>query len=98
VVICLERGTHLHTAQLIPLPHTFSCFSKFQIGFTFLVSAQLGSPRKRAFKCVCVCVCACVQCGAVRCDALTEHNISGYGWRWKDGKKLVWGWVDMNHR
>jgi len=27
VVICLERGAHLHTAQLIPLPLTVSCFS-----------------------------------------------------------------------
>ena len=43
-------------AQLMPLPLTVSCFSKIQIGFTFLVPAYLGSPRKRAVKCVCVCV------------------------------------------
>ena len=36
VVICLERGADLHTAQLMPLPLTVSCFSKIQIGFTFL--------------------------------------------------------------
>ena len=35
VVICLERGADLHMAQLMPL--TVSCFSKIQIGFTFLV-------------------------------------------------------------
>ena len=29
----------LHTAQLMPLPLTVSCFSKIQIGFTFLVLA-----------------------------------------------------------
>ena len=29
----------LHTAQLLPLPLTVSCFSKIQIGFTFLVPA-----------------------------------------------------------
>ena len=27
-VICLERGADLHTAQLMPLPLTVSCFSK----------------------------------------------------------------------
>ena len=50
VVICLERGADLHVAQLMPLPPTVSCFSKIQIGFTFLVPAHLGSPRKRAVK------------------------------------------------
>jgi len=44
----------LHTAQLMPLPLTVSCFSKIQIGFTFLVLAYLSSPGKRAVKCVCV--------------------------------------------
>jgi len=34
-----------------------SCFSKIQIGFTFLVPAHPGSPGKRAVKRVCVCVC-----------------------------------------
>ena len=49
VVICLERGVDLHTAQRIPLP--------LQIGFTFLVPAHPGSPGQRAVKRVCVCVC-----------------------------------------
>ena len=40
-------------AQLMPLPLTVSCFSKIQIGFTFLVLAHLGSPGKRAVKWVC---------------------------------------------
>ena len=39
---------------------TVSCFSKIQIGFTFLVPAHPGSPGKRAVKRVCVCVRACV--------------------------------------
>ena len=57
VVICLERGADLHMAQLMPLPLTVSCFSKFQIGFTFLVPAQLGSPDKGPLnRCVRVCV------------------------------------------
>jgi len=50
VVVCLERGAHLHTAQLMPLQLTVSCFSKIQIGFTFLVPAHLGSPGQRAVK------------------------------------------------
>jgi len=56
MVICLEQGADLHMAQLMPLPLTVSCFSKIQVGFTFLVPAHLGSPRKRAVKRVCVCV------------------------------------------
>ena len=57
VVICLERGADLHMAQLMPLPLTVSCFSKIQIGFTFLVPAHLSSPRKGSLNwCVCVCV------------------------------------------
>jgi len=54
VVICLERGADLHTAQLMPLPLTVSCFSKIQIGFTFLVLAHPGSPGHRAVKWLCV--------------------------------------------
>jgi len=56
VVICLERGADLHVAQLMPLPVTVSCFSKIQIGFTFLVPAHQGSPGKSAVKRACVCV------------------------------------------
>jgi len=42
--------------SVMPLPLTVSCFSKIQIGFTFLVPAHLGSPSKRAIKRMCVCV------------------------------------------
>ena len=42
MVICLERGADLHMAQLMPLPLTVSCFSKIQLGFTFLLPAHLG--------------------------------------------------------
>jgi len=34
----------------MPLPPTVSCFSKIQIGFTFLVPAEPGNPRQRAVK------------------------------------------------
>jgi len=56
VTICLERGVDLHAVQMMPLPLTVSCFSKIQIGFTFLVPAHPGSPGQRAVKRVCVCV------------------------------------------
>ena len=46
MVICLERDADLHMAQLMPLPLTASCFSKIQIGFTFLVPAHLGSTGR----------------------------------------------------
>ena len=64
MVICLEQGADLHMAQLMPLLLTVSCFSKIQIGFTFLVLALVahpGSPGKRAVKRVCVCVCVDIQ-------------------------------------
>ena len=56
MVICLELGVDLHIAKLMPLPLTVSCFSKIQIGFTFLVLAHPGNPGHRAVKRVCVCV------------------------------------------
>ena len=56
MVICLERDADLHMARLMPLPLTVSCFSKIQIGFTFLVPAYPGSPGQRAIKRVCVCL------------------------------------------
>ena len=59
VVVCLEQGADLHTTQLMPLPLTVSCFSKIQIGLTFLVPAHPGSPGQKAVKWVCVCVCVC---------------------------------------
>jgi len=56
VVICLERGADLHTAQLMPLPFTVSCFSKIQIGLTFLVPAHPCCPRQRGYTGVCLSV------------------------------------------
>ena len=60
MVICLERDADLHMAQLMPLPVTVSCFSKIQIGFTFLDKGPLNG-------CVCVCqVFVCMQFSADR--------------------------------
>ena len=68
MVISLERGADLHMAQLMPLPLTVSCFSKIQIGFTFLVPAHPGSPGKRAVRAVRACVNSArlSMCGAGR--------------------------------
>jgi len=44
MVICLRWGAELHMAQMMPLPLTVSCFSKIQIGITFLVLAHPGNP------------------------------------------------------
>ena len=54
MVICLEQDADLHMALQMPLPLTVSCFSKIQIGFTFLVLAYPGCPRQRVVKWVCV--------------------------------------------
>ena len=59
MVICLELGADLYMAQLIPLPLTVSCFSKIQIGFTFLVLAHRVVLEKGPLN-GCVCVCECV--------------------------------------
>ena len=51
-------------AQLMPLPLTVSCFSKIQIGFTFLVLAlwltQIVLDKGPLNVCACVSVRACV--------------------------------------
>ena len=83
MVICLERGADLHMVQLMPLPLTVSCFSKIQIGFTFLVPAHLGSPGKRAVKRVCVCVCVCVRACVCVC-VCTYGRGSIFFWRRSD--------------
>ena len=62
MVICLERDADLHMAQLMPLPLTVSCFSKIQVGFTFLVPAHPVVPEKGPLNgCVCVCVCRVIN-------------------------------------
>ena len=74
MVICLERGADLHMFQLMPLPLTVSCFSKIQIGFTFLVPAHPGSPGQRAVKRVCVVVQYLLVPGAI--DVSPHHLVS----------------------
>jgi len=48
----------LHTAQLMPLPLTVSCFSKIQIGLPFWYRLTRVVPDKGPLNgCVYVCVC-----------------------------------------
>jgi len=85
----------------MPLPLTVSCFSKIQIGFTFLVPAHPGSPRQRAVKWVCVCVCVVIvivlyivtACSFVIRKYLPHHNGSGW-WQWLFGAVCTSASVD----
>jgi len=61
-------------AQLLPLPLTVSCFSKIQIGFTFLVQADPDSVGQRAVKWMCVCV-LLLLLTALNSASLLEMNI-----------------------
>jgi len=72
VVVCLERGAGLHMAQLVPLPLTVSCFSKIQIGFTFLVPAYPGIPGKGAVKRLCVLL---RRCRPTHIDLYNGHKM-----------------------
>ena len=68
-------GVRCRLAQLMPLPLTVSCFSKLQIGFTSLVPAHLGSPRKGPLNgCVCVCARAYVLLSALICWLLRDGS------------------------
>ena len=48
IVIWLERDADFHTAQLMPLPLTVSCFSKIQIWFYLSATGAPGQFRKKA--------------------------------------------------
>ena len=55
VVICLEQGADLHTAQLMPMPLAVSCFSKMQIGLPFWYRlTQVVLDKGLLNGCVCV--------------------------------------------
>ena len=80
MVICLERGADLHMFQLMPLPLTVSCFSKIQIGFAFLVPADLVVPEKWPLN-VCVCVCVCVSSRVVESGCCIVKYLCVSSWR-----------------
>ena len=72
-------GARCRLIQLMPLSLTVSCFSKIQIGFTFLESAHPGSPGQRAVKWMCVFVCVCVHANIRRYEV--HKRILGYSMR-----------------
>jgi len=79
MVICLERRADLHTAQLMPLPLTVSCFNKIQIGFTFLVPAHLVVLAEEPLN-GCVCVHVTVSSNSTHCHR--HHHCVGAD-RWE---------------
>ena len=50
MVICLEQGADLHTAQLMLLPLTVPCFSKIQIGFIIIIINRFGHKAINRFR------------------------------------------------
>ena len=86
MVICLEQFADLHMAQLMPLPLTVSCFSKIQIGFTFLVPAYPGSPGQRAVKWLCV----CVDRGWLHKVWRFGERPWGFGWHSRNTEQTRW--------
>jgi len=80
MVIYLDRGADLHMAQLMPLPLTVSCFSKTQIGFTFLVPAHPASPRQRAVKWI-LCVGGVSSTSGYKMNATTTPGLPCPRWR-----------------
>jgi len=73
-------------AQLKPLPLTISCFSKIQIGFTFLVATHPGSPGQRVVK-GCVCVYSLFSVGALSFPINPIFEVRHWG-RWESAEKV----------
>jgi len=75
--------------QLMPLPLTVSCFSKIQIGFTFLVPAHPGSPWQGPLNgCVGVCVFV-THCWVSEVGALL-HLLPVICPAWALGRNVPW--------
>ena len=74
MVICLERGTDLHMAQLMPLQLTVSCFSKPRLVLPFWYRLTGVVPDKRAVKRVCVCAWRSGAGQVQRSDGVGHHE------------------------
>jgi len=62
VVICLQRGADMHTAQLMPMPLTVSCFIKSRLVLPFWYRLTRVVLDKGPLNgCVCVSVCVCLS-------------------------------------
>ena len=65
VLAWLSDWSEMRTCIWLPLPLTVSCFSKIQIGFTFLVPTV----------CVCVWVCVCLCVCSLRISGSEQQRI-----------------------
>ena len=81
MVICLERGTDLHMAQLMPLPLTISCCSKIQMVLPFWYRLTQVVPEKRPLN-VCVCVCQGPCRAKLHKWGLAQSPFCDFGQQW----------------
>jgi len=85
MVICRERGADLHTAQLMPLPLTVSCFSKIQILFFPFWYRFTRVVRDKGPSNDCVCDCTAsemtyiVSSGALNSTPTNQPSVIGCG-------------------
>jgi len=77
MVIRLEWGANLHTAQLMPLPLTASCFSKIQMVLAFWYRLTRGSPGQKAVKRVYVYVCIWIYTVSQKTSTFTSDRWGG---------------------
>jgi len=76
VVICLERGAHLHMAQLMPLPLTVSLASlKSRLVLPFWYRLTQVVLEKGPLN---GCVCVCVYCTYIRITIILEFLSNEY--------------------
>jgi len=80
-------------SYLIDYPLTVSCFSKIQIGFTFLIPARPGSPGQRVVKRVCVCdylaeYCDDRVCLFISLSVCPRRNLKNHM-----SKRQLWPWL-----
>jgi len=78
VVICLERGAHLHMAQLMPLPLTVSLASlksRLVLPFWYRLT-QVVLEKGPLNGCVCVCVLLTVNGTVASESQLTDSMLS----------------------
>jgi len=72
VVVCLEKGADLHTAQLMPLPLTASCFSKIQMVLPLWYRFTRVVPDKGQLN---GCIYVCMNFGNKSCTYPEQHEL-----------------------
>ena len=77
MVICLEQGADLHTAQLMPLPLTVSCRNKIQVGFYRAMLCIRGTSHGHVSLSVSVTSWSSTKTAKHRITQTTPHDIPG---------------------